>query len=619
MNIGTLVENFYSKINENEDLINEVMKFLLVETKARRITLTWDGIPDIPISEIPWSDVRTVEGEGADIHGPQRMQLMQFLDDIQGDDLKDKIEGLSAFYDADVSQLTAAAEGLSPKDQIAYALGYLTFFKTLTKIIAHFNASSAGFSFEAFMGVLLGGVQISTGEGTIADLTAKVGGIDVPISLKLYTEGSLKVGGSFTDLVNDIRNYGQMQYVAVTKDLDDEKQSGTLNFYRFNFTLDNLGTILLNAGIHNPDLMRLPKGFIDSPEGFADIEIPAPPTVKELEELYHNRVAELGAKANPTIPPDVLSKAIELVGLPEDTSRLNSEYNQTFGRSKIKKIVGKSDNVNTIMLAHKMGVLPDEALELLKARGVNKQGIQKQPLGTGEWLRTYGETVMLAVQIYNEVVGAAYNDVVELTDRNIKARQELVKRGGGVYDTRGQGDDKTEGVKGFDRAETSVIEYNKLSPELKKKALLLSHGYVNTDQFELTEKRVKDIANIATKKPGVSTDKVTAPDQETEEAPITEVEEASPVGVFPAGQEKIKLGSIEVGQEKVIVLLDKVSEIIDTSVFEIFEDLKSLTTNIQAYFGNGLQDDKLITAKGGAVDKTKSIGTKAAALADDKE
>ena len=85
--------------------------------------MSWDGIPDIPISEIPWSDVRTVEGEGADIQGPQRMQLMQFLDDIQGDDLKDKIDGIAKFYDADVSQLTAAAEGLSPKKQISYGAG----------------------------------------------------------------------------------------------------------------------------------------------------------------------------------------------------------------------------------------------------------------------------------------------------------------------------------------------------------------------------------------------------------------------------------------------------------------------------------------------------------------
>ena len=606
MNIDALVKSFYNKEDETASLIGEVMKFLTekpvarILVEGRGMTLTWDGIPDIPISEIPWSDVRTVEGEGADIQGPQRMQLMQFLDDIQGDDLKDKIEGIAKFYDADVSQLTAAAEGLSPKKQISMALGYLTFFKTLTKIIAHFNASSAGFSFEAFLGVLLGGTQIKTGEGTIADLVDQN---NVPISLKLYTEGSLKVGGSFTDLVNDIRNYGQMQYVAVTKDLDDEKQSGTLNFYRFNFTLDNLGTILLNAGIHNPDLMRLPQGFIDNPEGFADIEIPAPPKTEEVLKLYHDRVKELGAKSGIT-DTDILEKAIKLVGLPEDTSQLKSP--KRFGRDELMpRAVDKPTGVREIELAIRMGLLPEVP------PSYKDLGTSKKPAGVAaraEWMETYGERIILALRIYNEVVVAAYNDVRKLTNANIEARQELIKRGGGVYDTRGQGDDKTEGVEGKARATTSVAAYNTLSPELKKKALLLTHGYVNRDQFDLTQPRVLGIQKLAAGK------ELSDDDEETEEAPITEAQDAASVGVFPAGQNQIKLGSIEVGQEKVIVLLEKVSEIIDTSVFEIFEDLKKLTTNIQAYFGNNLQDDKLATA---AIDASNSIGTKTAALTDD--
>ena len=116
------------------------------------------------------------------------------MDDIAGDDLKDKVEGLSKFYETDPVQLLEQGFfGDSNKERISKALGYLTFYKTLTKIIAHFNASSAGFSFEAFLGVLLGGKQVPTGEGTIADL---VTGDGTPVSLKLYTEGSLKVGGS---------------------------------------------------------------------------------------------------------------------------------------------------------------------------------------------------------------------------------------------------------------------------------------------------------------------------------------------------------------------------------------------------------------------------------------
>ena len=571
MNIDTLVESFYSKKDETESIINEVLSLflenkkpigsLLVEQKG--LTLTWDGVPDIPIVEIPWSDVKTVEG-GADIQGPQRKQLMQFLDDIQGDDLKDKIEGIAKFYEADVSQLIAASKDMSPKKQISYALGYLTFFKTLTKIIAHFNASSAGFSFEAFLGVLLGGTQVPTGEGTIADLVA---GDGTPVSLKLYTAGALKVGGSFTDLVNDLRKFGKMQYVAVTKTLNDENTAGRLDFYRFNFTLDNVANIMYNGGLHNPDLMKLPKGFIKDPGSVEDVKIPAPPKTEEVVKLYHNRVKELGDASN--IPQDVLVNAVKLVGLPEDTSRLKTP--RRFGRDPLKGITGQPDNPNTIKLAHQMGVLSDEAMEATRERVDAK----KKPLSA--WKAQYGDRVMMAVQIYNEIVGEAYNDVVNLTNRNIRARQELMSRAGGAYDT-------AEGQEG---AKDSVVAYNKLTPEQKKQALLLTHGYVNTDQFELTEPRIMDIEALA-----------------------------APYKVFPPGQKEVMLGSIQVGQEQVVELMNTVSQIIDTSVFEIFQDLKTLTTNIQAYFGNGLEDDKQATA---AINASKSIGEKTAELADTDE
>ena len=573
MNIDTLVESFYSKKDETESIINEVLSLFLENEKPigsllaeqqGTLTLSWDGVPDIPISEIPWSDVKTVEG-GADIQGPQRKQLMQFLDDIQGDDLKDKIEGIAKFYEADVSQLVAASKDMSPKKQISYALGYLTFFKTLTKIIAHFNASSAGFSFEAFLGVLLGGSQVPTGEGTIADL---ITGDKTPVSLKLYTAGSLKVGGSFTDLVNDLRRFGKMQYVAVTKTLNDENTAGRLDFYRFDFTLDNVANIMYNGGLENPNLMKLPQGFIEDPTKVADVKIPAPPKPAEVLKLYHDRVKELGDASD--IPQDVLVNAVKLVGLPEDTSQLKAP--KRFGRDPLMpRALDKPQQTKQINLALKMGLLteppppyPGEA----KKRATEK----------AEWMETYGKRIVTALRIYNDIVGKAYNEVVDLTNANIKARQELMGRAGGAYD---DAKDPREA------AEASVAAYNRLTPEQKKQALLLTHGYVNTDQFELTEKRVLNIETLADGK-----------------------------RVFPEGQNNIMLGSIEVGQEQVVELMNTVSQIIDTSVFEIFQDLKTLTTNIQAYFGNGLEDDKQATA---AIGASKSIGEKTAELADTDE
>ena len=570
MNIDTLVESFYSKKDETESIINEVLSLFLENEKPigsllaeqqGTLTLSWDGVPDIPISEIPWSDVKTVEG-GADIQGPQRKQLMQFLDDIQGDDLKDKIEGIAKFYEADVSQLVAASKDMSPKKQISYALGYLTFFKTLTKIIAHFNASSAGFSFEAFLGVLLGGSQVPTGEGTIADL---ITGDKTPVSLKLYTAGSLKVGGSFTDLVNDLRRFGKMQYVAVTKTLNDENTAGRLDFYRFDFTLDNVANIMYNGGLENPNLMKLPQGFIDAPEGFADVEIPAPPKSEELQKLFIQTVKELADEAG--VSAEEVELSLEATDLPQSTSPyLSSTGTKVFGHPRSKlKTTGVA-----IPFAKAMGVLPDDYD--FKA---------KPPARTperAEHNRLAKEAKEITQRIYGGVLLPAYAKVTETALRTIRARQELMGRAGGAYN---DAEDPREA------AEDSVAAYNRLTPEQKKQALLLTHGYVNTDQFELTEKRILDIETLADGK-----------------------------RVFPEGQNNIMLGSIEVGQEQVVELMNTVSQIIDTSVFEIFQDLKTLTTNIQAYFGNGLEDDKQATA---AIDASKSIGEKTAELADTDE
>tara|TARA_R100000995_G_scaffold34966_1_gene15869 strand:- start:1459 stop:3168 length:1710 start_codon:yes stop_codon:yes gene_type:complete len=569
MNIDTLVESFYSKKDETESIIKEVLSLLvggeqaeaLIREQREAITLTFDGVPDIPISEIPWSSVQTVEG-GADIPSPQRKQLEQFLDDIAGDDLKDKVEGLAKFYQTDPVQLLEQGFfGDTDKERISKALGYLTFYKTLTKIVAHFNASSAGFSFEAFLGVLLGGAQIATGEGTIADLTANVGGEKVPISLKLYTAGSLKVGGSFTDLVNDLRKYEKMQYVAVTKKLDDQG-SGRLDFYRFDFTLDNVANLMYNGGLENPGLMRLPQGFINDPDSVADVKIPPPPKAEDVLKLYHDRVKELGDASD--ISQDILVNAVKLVGLPEDTSQLKTP--KRFGRDPLMpRAVDNPTGAREAALAYRMGLLSEPAPKAPTTKAAR-----------AEWIETYGDRIVTALRIYNEIVVAAYNEVTELTNANLAARQELMGRAGGAYAK----DKKQEGAK------DSIVAYNNLTPEQKKKALLLSHGYVNTDQFELTEPRILDIKTLAAGKE-----------------------------IFPANQDKVMLGSIEIGQEQVVNLMQKISEIIDTSVFAIFSDLKVLTTNIQSYFGNGLQNDQEAQT---AIDASKSIGERTKDLQSDK-
>ena len=84
----------------------------------------------------------------------------------------------------------------------------------------NFNASSAGFSFESFLSALVKGQQIQTGNKTIADYTDNLTNQEIPVSLKLYREGGLEVGGSYTDLVNDLVepkfDFDGMRYVICT-------------------------------------------------------------------------------------------------------------------------------------------------------------------------------------------------------------------------------------------------------------------------------------------------------------------------------------------------------------------------------------------------------------------
>ena len=198
MNINKLVDSYYSKMDEDNYLINEVMKFLIVEADIGvppKASFEWSMIPDIPVSEIGWSDVSTTE-EGVDIPSEQRALLRQYLKNIgsPGASFEEQIVSLQEFYGPAGPEMVSAGSK-NNAESISRLISYLVFYKTLTKVVTNFNAASAGFSFESFLAVLLNGVQVKANTGTIADFTT---GDGIPISLKLYTE--LHVGGSWKAL-----------------------------------------------------------------------------------------------------------------------------------------------------------------------------------------------------------------------------------------------------------------------------------------------------------------------------------------------------------------------------------------------------------------------------------
>tara|TARA_Y100001938_G_scaffold97852_1_gene134015 strand:+ start:539 stop:2176 length:1638 start_codon:yes stop_codon:yes gene_type:complete len=209
--------------------------------QKKEMKLTWETLPMPNINEIAWSDVKSTE----------RKEIAAFLKRIGGDtgNLPSKLEAIN----------TVVKEGFKKGTAMGTVLSYLVFLKTLTYIIQSFNSASAGFTFESFLGVLLGGEQIPTGQDTIADYMTGEGEY---ISLKLLTQkgsigGSGKksagstIDGSYTQLIDDLSgtsgiNSDRMKYVIALKDFEGEGTGlgGTISIYEFEINRETLQELM---------------------------------------------------------------------------------------------------------------------------------------------------------------------------------------------------------------------------------------------------------------------------------------------------------------------------------------------------------------------------------------
>ena len=147
--------------------------------------------------------------------------------------LKAKLEFLIAIENPD--------SGITSPRRI---ISSLIILESLSSILLSFQASPAGYVFEAFLAALLRGHQIpAAGAGTIADLEAFS---ELPprsgskskkrpgssISLKLLAPGT-EIEGSYTDLIDSLNKTGTMTYVVA------RKVEGILRIESFVFTRDN--------------------------------------------------------------------------------------------------------------------------------------------------------------------------------------------------------------------------------------------------------------------------------------------------------------------------------------------------------------------------------------------
>ena len=620
--------------------------------QGKKFTATIQMIPDLEVSELGWANAGTPTGEGSEYAGNERALLEGYLNNIGTpggiDTLGAKLAELSDLADRPEAYIDGI-EG-SGADKLKRVVSFLVFYKTLTKIVANFNAASAGFSFEAFMATLLNGSQIpAAGAATIADF---MDSDENYISLKLYAEGSVEVGGSFDalvgDLIDDNKN-NTMTYLVVTKDLSGQRGTlkGSLKFYRFDFTLDNVMNILYRGKAHSSRCIILP--FIqpdaglpeDRPEMASKEDIKASPKIRVIaQDVQTAFIEKLGSDLDKSFIDGILPK-------PESSEKVISQVGRDAGEEAPANLPSQEPNdpirespgknlAQQIGKAEHFVYLSDSFIEIGTGTGLfrdypsmrgsgPKKSAMLQILKDIPFLKSISDVDLknqYAVLIARHMRAALKDALAVLEAARGARRAEVAKiTQFQQFSWPTEKDKKTKDPRGGTvaqqkllsiqkAAKRSAIYYNALeTPEEKKKALLLTYGYINDKQFSMNRTEVIHLAG--TEAPGATEDTrlpvrgiddpthtgyakfiPPKPDPEPEpsvDAPLNEAAAAP-------GSE---LGVLEIGYEALQKLLNSCIESLNQNMFSVFSDLQDLSNHLNSLFAGGVED----TGEGGVADK----------------
>ena len=497
-------------------------KLLGEDTIPQLAQYTFEMIPAPSVNELGWGALATPadKKKPVPLDPHARRQLSQYLEVIGGADLEGKVKALNRFFAG--HEFPGPSGG--PGNQLKKTIAYLVTFKSLTQIITNFNAASAGFTFEAFLAVLLDaetGRQIkAAGATTIADIVVYKGGR--PISVKLYAEGSLKVGGSYKALIGDLTGgeHPAMEYVAVTKDIQGEgpEAVGNIQFFSFQFTANNVAQILALGNLKNKILLQIPAVFADVEElkrqqGAGELEAHL-----HLPEKGHVDTAPLVDNFYARVREGALQAGISQ----ETVGAIAQGLSQVIDQEARQPVPG----IKTISAAvDELGLTPEE----------------RAPLGT-PWRPGI---LKQALKAFTEEYAAEK----KAGTPRAQAFQRRAYLGG----------------------DESVAVLNKLAADGEGEILLLAlqntlgmTGKPTVTQFELSQSQLETLPKMVGK---------------TNE------------DVFPYG--RYRLGSIELGVQNVQDMLDRSVNAFNAVVFQIFSDLKVLSTSLNGYVASGLEKTEL--------------------------
>ena len=385
---------------------------------------------------------------------------------------------------------------------------------------------------------MLGGSQIKANTGTIADFKTAD---DIPISLKLYAEKTVAVGGSFTDLVRDLvapkfshPAGAGMRYVVCTKSLagGPGKQEGGIKFYEFDFTLDNVANIIAGASrAHTAANIILP--LVEDENG----NLALIPTVGELEEpiTFSNddidaKIKEMAGNADFWRDLDFEDFQIKnILDSPVVSFNQEGSLAMTGGGRYASRMPQAKPNV-----------------DILTPLLTNPQ--------TGE---VSGKDITKVIAALNAVRDNVTQQQADLNQRRSGGINDLLKQGVFPKVPSGRVSKKSPQVRQVKAlAERSRDWYNAQDEETKRTALKYTMGYLRTQQFELNRSESTSDALVDLR----------------------------------------YLGEINIGSSHIENALANCQSILNENVSSIFVSLKTLTENLNNYFATGLQDDSKATS-----------------------
>jgi hypothetical protein len=413
----------------------------------------------------------------------------------------------------------------------------------------------------------------------------------MPVSLKLYQDGNLHVGGSFRDLVGDITNpkfdVDLMRYIAVTKRFEGGQKEGQtvngfLKWYRFDFTLDNIFDILSKSSKHSRLCIQLPKkgqAFIDSLPGIAE------PSAEEMENKYAIAFQEEMAAMNAKIPEELQVDEVFVQQFLKNLSwatQLSDKFFLPFDPdAKLSDEEKAAPDYEPRAPYVKRGTSP------MYGSGPEFNGLIELVLGT---LAQVNDT--LSQPKYNLEDKTITNRMNGLAI-SIARRAKAANNGGGAADKisilklySATKETKRRNAilnqkNNWYTPEKSAELYNDMSREEKLAALVQTRGYLSTEQFGLTQVMVAEVHTY-------SKHRVLGPNQET---------------AF--------FGAINVGRKNTQKMLNRVTGLLNESLFDIFVNVKAIQDNTYSFMAGGLQDsakaEEAIKASENVISKTEEL------------